>query len=166
MARSKGRREGGEHRKERPVETFTTGLVLTIVFGTLIGVLHGAWWMVFPLAFMGVAPMVRGLVGMVGGRSRALRGSEDRPLLESGATPASRSQAEKEILGAAEAGDGVVTPALVALKTSLSIDEADQMLQDLARRGHASMIVAEDGHVEYHFQEFRPRLPPGRPGEP
>jgi hypothetical protein len=130
------------------VETFTTGLVVTIVFGTLTGFFHGAWWMVFPLVFAGILPMVRGITGMVGRRAGAI--DEDAP-------PRELASPEKELLTVAQASDGIVTPAMAALKTSLSIDAADQMLQDLARRGHAAMVVAEDGRVEYHFPEFRPR---------
>lgn len=145
-------------RPERPVETFTTGLVFTIVFGTLTGVFHGAWWMVFPLVFAGILPMVRGISGMVGRRSAAL--DQDAPARQLPAAEEarqSRSRGEKELLAAAQQSDGIVTPAVAALKTSLSIDAADEMLQDLARRGHATMVVSDDGRVEYHFPEFRPR---------
>ena len=140
------------------METFTTGLVVAIVFGTLTGFFHGAWWMVFPLVFAGILPMVRGITGMVGRRAGAIdEDAAQRELASTAEGRGSKSSSEKELLTLAQASDGIVTPAMAALKTSLSIDEADQMLQDLARRGHATMVVAEDGRVEYHFPEFRPR---------
>jgi predicted HTH transcriptional regulator len=61
---------------------------------------------------------------------------------------------EKQILAVAQKERGKITPSLVALKTSLSIEEAEQVLQDLVRRGHASMEVLGDGRIEYRFPEF------------
>jgi predicted transcriptional regulator len=65
---------------------------------------------------------------------------------------------EKQILLAAKEENGIVTPALVALKTELSIQEAEKMLDDMAQNGYTVMQVRESGRIEYEFPEFMPRL--------
>jgi hypothetical protein len=165
MAHSERHGAGRERRRDRPLEAFTTGLTFTVVFGALTVFGHGTWWLVFPLVFAGILPMVRGISGMVSRRAAGLAGAygRDNPLPPPSAASV-KSDAEKELLLVAKESDGVITPAIAALKTSLSIDAADEILQDLARRGHATMVVGDDGHVEYQFPEFRPRTGLG-PGE-
>jgi ribosomal protein S25 len=65
---------------------------------------------------------------------------------------------EKEVLKLAQIEQGIVTPALVALKTNLTADRAEKILQNLAKRGFTLMQVTEDGRVEYEFPEFKPRI--------
>ena len=65
---------------------------------------------------------------------------------------------EREILRVAKEEGGQVTPALIALKTSISLEKSEAALQDLVKRGYASMHVTEDGRVVFEFPEFRPRL--------
>lgn len=54
---------------------------------------------------------------------------------------------EKELLGALEER-GELTPAKAAMRTSLTVDEASNMLEDLARKGHLEMQM-EEGGVAY-----------------
>ena len=68
---------------------------------------------------------------------------------------------EKQILLAAKEEKGVVTPALIALKTDLSIQEAEKKLDELAQNGYTVMQVRENGRIEYEFPEFMPRLGEG-----
>lgn len=144
-------------KKEKPVETFTSGLVFTVVFGALLG-WHGAWWWIFPLAFAGVLPMVKGLTSMVSGRQR-LGGPQPAPQMEGpGGTVPGKVDSERQILLVAKEENGRVTPALAALKTELSIENAEHILQNMAEKGYATMHVTDEGRVEYRFPEFGPRL--------
>ena len=43
---------------------------------------------------------------------------------------------------------------MVALDCDMSVEEAERVLDDLAKKGHASMRVREDGRIEYEFAEF------------
>ena len=45
---------------------------------------------------------------------------------------------------------GELTPATAAMRTSLTVDEASKMLEDLARKGHLEMRT-EEGVVAYSF---------------
>jgi ATP/maltotriose-dependent transcriptional regulator MalT len=60
---------------------------------------------------------------------------------------------EKELLGALE-DHGGLTPATAAMRTSLTVDEASRMLEDLARKGHLE-TQAKEGIVAYALGERR-----------
>ena len=68
---------------------------------------------------------------------------------------------EKQILLAAKEENGVVTPALIALKTELSIQEAEKKLDEMAQNGYTMMQIRANGRIEYEFPEFMPRLGDG-----
>ena len=57
---------------------------------------------------------------------------------------------------------GRVTPTLVAVDTTLSVEAAERTLDEMVRGGHATMAVADDGRVEYEFREFLPSPDAGR----
>jgi ATP/maltotriose-dependent transcriptional regulator MalT len=65
---------------------------------------------------------------------------------------------EKELLGALDER-GRLTPTTAAMRTSLTIDEASQMLDTLARNGHLELRT-EEGVMAYSLSE------PGRQGQP
>ena len=69
---------------------------------------------------------------------------------------------EKELLEAMEEG-GEITPTTAALRTSLTVDEASEMLEDLARKGHLEARTAE-GAAAYSLSERRRQASPG--GDP
>ena len=139
------------HRARKSAEgSLTSGLIFTLAFGVLL-VVTRMWWWVFPLVFAGLLPAVSGLQRLMRSRLDAREHSGDR-----------EAWAEKQVLRAARDGKGVVTPALVALKTELSIEAAEQVLERLARRGYAEMRVSPGGRIEYSFPEF---LPDGGKGE-
>ena len=62
---------------------------------------------------------------------RAIRGSRQESLEKS---------AEKQLLEVIDR-NGEVTPARAALQTSLTVEEAEQLLSDLAQRGHLDVRV-------------------------
>ncbi len=133
-------------KKDRATETFLSGLVFTAGFGVAMG-LTGYWWLIFPLMFLGVAPLVKGAQGLAVRWRRQRIAPEERETL-----------AEKEILRIAQEEGGRVTPALVALKTRLSAEKAEEILQRLVKNNHANMDVTSEGRIEYEFPEFRRRL--------
>ena len=112
------------------------------------------------VAFAGTLPMIKGLTSLVFGRQRL---AASVPPQVGGATdPApGRANAERQILMVAKEEQGWVTPALAALKTDISIDNAERILQSMAEKGHATMHVTDEGRVEYRFPEFAPRLDDG-----
>jgi ATP/maltotriose-dependent transcriptional regulator MalT len=74
------------------------------------------------------------------------------------AAPDAREK-EKELLGALEE-HGKLTPATAAMRTSLTVDEAAKMLEELARKGHLEMRT-EDGGVAYSLGETNRQALPG-----
>ena len=72
---------------------------------------------------------------------------------------------EKELLGAVEEHDGL-TPATAAMRTSLTVDEASKMLEDLARKGHLELQSGE-GATSYSLGEHeRRRMPDDETASP
>jgi len=90
------------------------------------------WWLIFVCGWM-IFPafglLVRGIAGL----------SEGRTGLPSGA-----SGGERELLEALRER-GELTPAEAAMDTSLSVAEADRMLQELAEGGHLEVRVRGGG---------------------
>ncbi len=80
----------------------------------------------------------------------------DKPRLETGERD-DRKLKERELLHAL-ATRGNLTPAAAAMWTSLTVDEASKMLEELARKGHLNP-QAEDGRVCYALPEQDRRWP-------
>lgn len=143
-------------RRRRSAEaSLTSGIIFTVAFGIAWSV-TGWWFFIFPLLFAGIMPMVEGIRRLVSARY-------SKPIA---AEPKAKSVAsvEKQILRAAKEEKGIVTPALIALKTELSIQEAEKKLEEMAQYGYTVMQVRESGRIEYEFPEFMPRLE-GETGE-
>jgi DNA-binding CsgD family transcriptional regulator len=80
------------------------------------------------------------------------------------AVPGTREK-EKELLGALEER-GELTPATAAMRSSLTVDEASEMLENLARKGHLEMQT-DGGVVAYALGgRGRQALPGGDPATP
>jgi len=141
------------HRSRRSAEaSLTSGIVFTIGFGIAWSI-TGWWFFIFPLLFAGVMPMVEGFRRLAAARSYKPRTVQARR--------SSATSTDKQILLAAKEEKGVVTPALIALKTELSIQEAEKRLDEMAGSGYTVMQVRENGRIEYEFPEFMPRLDEG-----
>jgi hypothetical protein len=89
------------------------------------------WWLIFVFGWA-VFPAFRvfatGVAGLVDSRS---------------APPAANSR-ERELLEALQRR-GELTPAQAAMETSLTVNEADEMLEDLAAKGHLDVRVRGGG---------------------
>ncbi len=134
-----------QHRKSAGA-SITTGLVFTLAFGL-------AWWVtdiwafIFPMFFAGVLPLLEGIRRSLVYRQRDKITPRDDEAL-----------GEKQVLQTAKAEKGLITPTLVALKTDLTIEKAEKILESMAQRGYAVMHVNDSGRIEYEFPEFIPRL--------
>jgi hypothetical protein len=138
------------HKKRRSAEaSLTSGIVFTAAFGIAWAV-TGIVWLAFPMLFAGVLPMTEGIRRLVSARrSKPAAAQREKPGV---------AAVEKQILLTAKEENGVVTPALIALKTDLSIQEAEKKLDEMARNGYTMMQIRENGRIEYEFPEFMPRL--------
>ena len=129
-------------------DEFISGLSMIAVFGALWIFVGGGFW-IFPMVFAGILPCVRGGVRFF--TDMRLRGERRREL------PGRKEEGiERAILTTAKEEKGRVTPAMVALNTNVTLENAEKALEDMVRRGYASMDVRDSGTVEYVFPEFLP----------
>jgi hypothetical protein len=127
---------GLEVEKMSPRSQVITSLAVLIpvaIAGVLVLTLaQGLWWLVFVFGWM-IFPafglLVRGIAGLSEGT--------DEPAVAS-------SSGERELLQALQRR-GELTPAQAAMETSLTVDEADRMLEDLAAKGHLEVKVRGGG---------------------
>lgn len=139
------------HKRRKSAEaSLTSGIIFTVAFGIAWSVTNIVWFAI-PMLFFGVMPMVEGIRRMASARY-------SKPQVPKKPSVAS---VEKQILLTAKEENGVVTPALIALKTELSIQEAEKKLDEMAQKGYTMMQIRENGRIEYEFPEFMPRLGDG-----
>jgi hypothetical protein len=120
-----------------PTAQVTTSLAVLIpVVVASVAVLFfftNFWWFVFFFGwalFPAFALLLRGIAGLSEGEGRrGLQGSNDK---------------ESELLGALRERDEI-TPTQAAMETSLTVEEADDMLKDLAAKGHLEVRVRGGG---------------------
>lgn len=89
------------------------------------------WWLIFVFGwviFPAFGLLVRGIAG----------------LSESSKEPPAANARERELLEALQRR-GELTPAQAAMETSLTVNEADEMLEDLAAKGHLDVRVRGGG---------------------
>ena len=90
------------------------------------------WWLIFVFGwsvFPAFGLLVRGIAGL----------SDD-----SAAKPPAANARERELLEALQRR-GELTPAQAAMETSLTVNEADKMLEELAAKGHLDVRVRGGG---------------------
>lgn len=105
----------------------------------LVAFVPGLWWIFttyFWVAFPAFGLLARGVAGLSGQRIEA---------------DSARSKGEKELLGALSR-EGEISPVRAALETSLSVAEAEAMLDDLAKAGHLE-VRARGGGIFYALWE-------------
>lgn len=101
-----------------------------------------------PLAVPGNAASRGGIARRVRRASRSGGGGEGTSTT---AEPLTKAAKEKELLEALRS-QGELTVAGVSLQTSLSVEEADRMLSELAAKGHLR-VRAESGRLRYSLWE-------------
>ena len=126
---------GLEVDKMSPRSQVTTSLAVLIplaVAGVLVlTLMPNLWWLIFVFGWM-IFPafglLVRGIAGLSEGPDE----------------PAVANAGERELLEALQRR-GELTPAQAAMETSLTVDEADGMLEGLAAKGHLDVKVRGGG---------------------
>lgn len=91
--------------------------------------------------------------------NRTIAKHEEFPRAEDGVR-----RKEKEILGALEER-GELTPTTAAMRTSLTVDEASEMLEGLAHKGHLE-LQTEDGVIAYALSKHDRQGLPGDDSTP
>jgi hypothetical protein len=76
------------------------------------------------------------------------------PMLSQKSAPAPNPALDAPTLGIAEQNAGRLTPAILALRASITVEQAEAELQRLAARGICSPEVNDEGRIEYHFPDF------------
>lgn len=72
--------------------------------------------------------------------TRTLPSPHQRHSIRARSQGSQEKPAERQLLEAIDS-NGEITPARAALQTSLTVDEAEQLLSDLAHRGHLEVRV-------------------------
>lgn len=121
--------------KMSPRAQVTTSLAVLIpiaIGGVLLLTLaSNLWWLIFVFGWMlfpAFGLLVRGIAGLSEGPDE----------------PAAANSRERELLEALQRR-GELTPAQAAMETSLTVNEADKMLEDLAAKGHLDVKVRGGG---------------------
>jgi hypothetical protein len=125
---------GMDVEKMSPRAQAVTGVVtggLILLAAALLILFTNFWWLIFVFGWM-VFPafgvFARGIAGLVESRSQ----------------PPAANARERELLEALQRR-GELTPAQAAMETSLTVNEADKMLEDLASKGHLDVKVRGGG---------------------
>jgi hypothetical protein len=116
--------------KAQAVTGIVTGGLILLAAALLIAFTN-LWWLIFIFGwavFPAFGVFARGVAGLVDTRSEL---------------PATNAR-ERELLEALRSR-GELTPAQAAMETSLTVNEADEMLKDLAAKGHLDVRVRGGG---------------------
>lgn len=137
---------GGRNSRKSAGEEVIGGMTLIAVFGLLYFSTH-QWFWLFPLCFAGLPALFRGAHRIYSDRALQRQRMAEIPR---------RADAEgtRDILRIAQANKGKITPSIVTLNSSLSLDDAERLLQEMSSKGYASMVVTDSGRIEYEFPEF------------
>jgi hypothetical protein len=129
-------------RNTNPGRSIITSLV---VLGVCVAMFirTQSWVVFFPALFFAIFPLMDAF-------KRIFNSKKIRQELSQ--TEEQRNQ--KTVLRIAKENKGIVTPTLVAMNSDLSIEQADQFLQSLTKKGFADMRVRDSGKIEYEFLEF------------
>jgi hypothetical protein len=120
--------------KMSPKAQAVTGVVtggLILLAAALLIAFTQFWWLIFIFGwavFPAFGVFARGIAGLVDTRSE----------------PPAANVRERELLQALQ-NKGELTPAQAAMETSLTVNEADEMLKDLAAKGHLDVRVRGGG---------------------
>jgi hypothetical protein len=131
-----------DRRNWSPTGLLIAGSGFTLLCGWFMITQKDALWGV-PTILAGVLPIVEGARRLAGDR-RDLRASQR----------AEERVAEKQILRAARDHGGRLSAVSAALRTSLSIEEAEKVLEGFAKTGHAVMNITLDGRIEFEFPDL------------
>ena len=138
--------EFNHNNRKSPAQAFISGLILCIVFGVLM---RFSGIFIFPLIFAGILPAIEGFKRIKFNRNL----TDQLPIRR--IAPQKKLSPEKQLLKTAKEAQGIVTPAIIALKTDIPLEKATKMLDNMVKKGHAVMDVTDDGRVKYEFPDFK-----------
>jgi class 3 adenylate cyclase len=133
---------GRQRRKKKGGEEIGFGLVASVGFGIAWAV-TGAWYLVFPFVFVGLFPLIGGIVNLIRNRKKKVKAVE-----------MTTQQKEKEILKIASQYKGKLNVLQVANQTDLSIEQARETLDQMTKKGYIHMEIDDRGVINYEFPEF------------
>ncbi|MBN1409806.1 MAG: hypothetical protein JW969_03110 [Spirochaetales bacterium] len=139
-----GNRRNYNNRGNNPFGSLLSGLLFLGIFGFFAFSMR-SWMFVLPVLILAVFPMIDGIKKLV-----------NRKKIRAELNQTEGASNEKVILTVAKGNHGIVTPTLVALHSDISIDQADKLLQDMAKKGYAEMKVRDSGKIVYEFSDFLP----------
>jgi hypothetical protein len=116
--------------RAQAVTGVVTGGLILLSAGLLLAFTH-FWWLIFVFGwavFPAFGVFARGVAGLVETRSE----------------PLPKNPKERELLGSLREHEEI-TPTQAAMETSLTVEEADGMLKDLAAKGHLDVRVRGGG---------------------
>lgn len=131
------------------VASSLVGAVLSL--GAIINMTEGAeesiiGWLAMVL-FFGIMPL--GLGGYLIKKSTQIR----KEFL-SDAENMTEQAMERRVLQIASELGGKVTPSEVALKTHITLDKANELLQSMQEGGYAELEITQSGAIIYYFRGF------------
>ncbi len=131
-----------DRRNWSPTGLIIAGSGFTLLCGWFLITQKDALWGV-PAMLAGVLPIVEGARRLASDRrdGRAARREQEQA-------------AEKQILRAARDHGGRVSAVSAALRTSLSIEDAEKVLEGFVKSGHALMNITLDGRIEFEFPDL------------
>jgi len=116
--------------KAQAVTGVVTGGLILLAAALLIAFTH-FWWLIF-------------IFGWAVFPAFGVFASGVARLVDTCSEPPAANARERELLEALQ-GRGELTPAQAAMETSLTVNEADEMLEDLAAKGHLDVRVRGGG---------------------
>jgi class 3 adenylate cyclase len=133
--------DDGEN-EDDPRTLVGVGIAATVGFGVALAY-WGAMWLVFPLTLIGLIPL-----GI--GAARLLLPGRGRKTLPAPV----REELEGKVLEAASRRSGRLTVMQASVDGRLTIEQAQAVLDEMARKGYVSQEVDQRGVVVYVFPDF------------
>jgi class 3 adenylate cyclase len=130
--------EESKEEKDDPRELLGVGTAASLGFGAALAY-FGSFWLIFPLIFIGLIPLGIGITKLIKPERTPPVGSQSQ---------------ERRIILAAREHKGRLTAMQAAADSDLSIDEAQAVLEDMAKKGHISQEIDAKGSVFYIFPDF------------
>ena len=124
-------------------ELIPVGIVATGGFGAAL-IWFNALWLVFPLIFIGLMPLGIGISHLLSRRKRMKWERARMPVRQ-----------ERLVFEAARRSGGRLSVMQMSAESGLSLDEAQNVLDEMAKRGYIGQEVDDNGLITYVFPELR-----------
>jgi len=133
----------------KPIQKIISSIVMIGFFLILLRITRFGGFLFFPLIFIGILPLLQSLKKI----KFNSKGNKDFPIRN--ISPDRQLSSEKQILRVAKEEDGMVTPTIITLKADIPLEEASRLLDEMVKKGYATIYVSDDGRVKYEFPDFK-----------